>query len=113
MHEMAICLGIIQIVEEEVRRRSFSRVRSVCLEMGALTHAAPEALRFCFAVVATRTAAEGAVLNIVELPGVAWCMSCSKSVEIARRGECCPCCGSYQLQVTAGEQMRVKELEIE
>ncbi|WP_407114902.1 hydrogenase maturation nickel metallochaperone HypA [Bradyrhizobium sp. LMG 9283] len=113
MHEMAICLGIIQIVEEEVGHRSFSRVRSVCLEMGALSHAAPEAIKFCFAIVARRTVAEGAVLNIVELPGVAWCMSCSKSVEIARRGECCPCCGSYQLQVTAGEQMRVKELEID
>lgn len=113
MHEMAICLGVIQIVEEEVRHRSFSRVRSVCLEMGALSHAAPEALRFCFAAVATRTVAEGALLNIVELPGVAWCMSCSKSVEIGRRDECCPCCGSYQLQVTAGEQMRVKELEID
>ncbi|NYG45138.1 hydrogenase nickel incorporation protein HypA/HybF [Bradyrhizobium sp. IAR9] len=113
MHEMAICLGIIQIVEEEVRHRSLSRVRSVCLEMGALSHAAPEAIRFCFAVVARRTVAEGAVLNIVELPGVAWCMSCSKSVEIARRGECCPFCGSYQLQVTAGEQMRVKKLEID
>ncbi|MCP3367569.1 hydrogenase maturation nickel metallochaperone HypA [Bradyrhizobium cajani] len=113
MHEVAICLGIIQVVEEEVRHRSFSRVRSVCLEVGALSHAAPEAIRFCFAVVATRTVAESAVLNIVELPGAAWCMSCSKSVEIARRGECCPCCGSYQLQVTAGEQMRVKELEID
>ena len=33
--------------------------------------------------------------------------------EIARRDECCPCCGSYQLQVTAGEEMRVKELEID
>ncbi|WP_439396845.1 hydrogenase maturation nickel metallochaperone HypA [Bradyrhizobium sp. PMVTL-01] len=113
MHEMAICLGIIQIVEEKVRERSSSRVRSVCLEMGVLSHAAPEAIRFCFAVAATRTVAEGAALNIVELPGVAWCMSCSKSVEISRRGECCPCCGSYQLQVIAGEQMRVKELEID
>ncbi|MCA1543517.1 MULTISPECIES: hydrogenase maturation nickel metallochaperone HypA [Bradyrhizobium] len=113
MHEMAICLGIIQIVEEKVHERSSSRVRSICLEMGALSHAAPEAIRFCFAAAATRTVAEGAALNIVELPGVAWCMSCSKSVEIARRGECCPCCGSYHLQVTAGEQMRVKELEID
>ncbi|PWE77056.1 hydrogenase nickel incorporation protein HypA [Bradyrhizobium sp. SUTN9-2] len=113
MHEMAICLGIIQIVEEKVHERSSSRVRSICLEMGALSHAAPEAIRFCFATAAMRTVAEGAALNIVELPGVAWCMSCSKSVEIARRGECCPCCGSYHLQVTAGEQMRVKELEID
>ncbi|WP_342709641.1 hydrogenase maturation nickel metallochaperone HypA [Bradyrhizobium sp. B124] len=112
MHEMALCLGIIEIVEQALRRRSFSQVRSVCLEIGALSHVAPEAIMFCFAAVATRTVADGAVLKIVELPGRAWCMTCSKSVEIARRGECCPCCGSYQLQVTAGEQMRVKELEI-
>lgn len=113
MHEMALCQGIVEIVEEEMRRRSVSRVRSVCLEIGALSHVAPEALRFCFAVVAARTIAEGAVLKIVEAPGLAWCMTCSRSVEIARRDERCPWCGSYQLQVTAGEQMRVKELEID
>ncbi|QOZ23664.1 hydrogenase maturation nickel metallochaperone HypA [Bradyrhizobium sp. CCBAU 51753] len=113
MHEMALCQSIVEIVEEEARRRSFSQVRSVCLEIGALSHVAPEAIRFCFAVVATRTIAEGAALRIIERSGVAWCMTCSKSVEIARRDECCPCCGSYQLQVTAGEEMRVKELEID
>ncbi|PAY03348.1 hydrogenase maturation nickel metallochaperone HypA [Bradyrhizobium sp. UFLA03-84] len=113
MHEMAVCLGIIQIVEEEVRHRSLSRVRSICLEIGALSHVAPDAIRFCFAVVATRTIAEGAALEILELPGIAWCMSCSSTVEIARRGDPCPCCGSYQLQVTGGEQMRVKKLEID
>ena len=60
---MAICMGIIQIVEEKVRERSSSRVRSVCLELGTLSHAAPEAIRFCFAVAAMRTVAEGGVLQ--------------------------------------------------
>ncbi|WP_456797374.1 hydrogenase maturation nickel metallochaperone HypA [Bradyrhizobium sp. USDA 4473] len=113
MHEMALCQSIIEIVEEEAHRRSFSVVRSICLEIGALSHVAPQAIRFCFAVVAMRTIAEGTALRIIERPGEAWCMSCSKSVEIARRDEGCPCCGSYQLQVTAGEEMRVKELEID
>ncbi|QIG97785.1 MULTISPECIES: hydrogenase maturation nickel metallochaperone HypA [Bradyrhizobium] len=112
MHEMALCLGIIEIVEEEARRRSISQVRSICLEIGALSHVAPEAIKFCFTAVATRTVADGAVLKIIEVPGMAWCMACSKSVEIALRAECCPYCGSYQLQITAGEQMRVKELEV-
>ncbi|MCA6116804.1 MULTISPECIES: hydrogenase maturation nickel metallochaperone HypA [Bradyrhizobium] len=113
MHEMALCEGIVEIVEEEARRRSFSRVKTVCLEIGALSHVAPEAMKFCFAAVAARTIANGAVIKVVELPGVAWCMACSRSVEIAQRCEPCPCCGSYQLQVTAGEEMRVKELEVD
>ncbi|ANW03242.1 hydrogenase maturation nickel metallochaperone HypA [Bradyrhizobium icense] len=113
MHEMALCEGIVEIVEEEARRRSFSRVKTVCLEIGALSHVAPEAMKFCFAAVAARTIADGAVVEVVELPGVAWCMACSRSVEIAQRDDPCPCCGSYQLQVTAGEEMRVKELEVD
>ena len=113
MHEMALCEGIIQIVEDEARRQTFSRVKAVCVEIGALSHVAPDAMRFCFEAVAARTIAEGAVLEIVELPGVAWCMACSKSVEIKQRYEPCPACGSYRLQVTAGEEMRVKELEVD
>ena len=57
--------------------------------------------------------ARGATLEIIETPGIAWCMACSKSVEIKQRYEPCPSCGSYQLQVTGGEEMRVKELEVD
>lgn len=113
MHEMALCEGIIQIVEDEARRRAFSKVKAVCLEIGALSHVAPEAIRFCFDAVAARTIAEGATLEIVETPGAAWCMTCSKSIEIKQRFEPCPCCGGYQLQVTGGEELRVKELEVD
>jgi hydrogenase nickel incorporation protein HypA/HybF len=113
MHEMALCEGIIQILEDEARRQSFSRVITVCVEIGALSHVAPEAMKFCFEAVAARTIASGAVLEILELPGAAWCMACSQSVAIKQRYEPCPSCGSYQLQVTAGEEMRVKELEVD
>ncbi|WP_024520493.1 hydrogenase maturation nickel metallochaperone HypA [Bradyrhizobium sp. Tv2a-2] len=113
MHEMALCEGIIGIVEEEARRHPFSKVRSVCLDLGALSHVTPEGLKFYFEIVAARTIADGAALRIRKLPGAAWCMACSRKVEIAQRGEPCPYCGGYQLQVIAGEEMRVKELEVD
>lgn len=113
MHEMALCEGIIGIVEDEARKRSFSRVKVVCLEIGALSHVAPEAMRFCFEAVAARTIAHGARLEIIETAGIAWCMACSESVEVRQRYAPCPSCGSYQLQVTGGEEMRVKELEVD
>ena len=113
MHEMALCEGIIGIVEDEARKRSFSKVKVVCLEIGALSHVAPEAWQFCFESVAARTIAQGAKLEIVETPGTAWCMACSTGVEIRLRYEPCPSCGSHQLQVTGGEEMRVRELEVD
>jgi hydrogenase nickel incorporation protein HypA/HybF len=113
MHEMALCEGIIGIVEDEARKRAFSKVKLVCIEIGALSHVAPEAMQFCFEAVAAQTIAKGAKLEIIETPGTAWCMACSTSVEIKQRYDACSSCGSYQLQVTGGEEMRVKELEVD
>ena len=113
MHEMALCEGIIGIVEDEARKRAFSKVKVVCIEIGALSHVAPDAMQFCFEAVAAQTIAKGAKLEIIETPGIAWCMACSNSVEIKQRYDACPSCGSYQLQVTGGEEMRVKELEVD
>jgi hydrogenase nickel incorporation protein HypA/HybF len=113
MHEMALCEGVLQIVETTARGHAAVRVKAVRLEIGQLSHVEPEALRFAFDVVSRHSVAQGARLEIDDVPGTAWCMQCAAPVAIARRGDGCPACGSYQLQVTGGEEMRVKDIEIE
>lgn len=113
MHEMALCEGVLDILVEEAKRQRFSRVRAVRLEIGAFSHVEPEAMRFCFDAVSRGTIAEAARFEVIDVPGQAWCMNCSQSVAIARRLDPCPACGSYQLQVTAGDDLRVKDLEVE
>lgn len=113
MHEMALCEGVLEIIAEEAKRQAFTRVRAVRLEIGALSHVEPDAMRFCFDAVSRGTIAESARLEVIDIPGQAWCMSCSKSVVITRRVDPCPECGGYQLQVTAGDDLRVKELEVD
>lgn len=112
MHEMALCGGVIDIIEAEARRQSFAKVTTVWLEIGALSQVEPDAMRFCFDVVAARSVAADAKLEIIRSPGTAWCMNCVKTVNVERRYDACPCCGGYQLQITGGDQMQVKELEV-
>lgn len=112
MHEMALAEGIVQIVESAARANDAQAVRAVWLELGALSHVEQEALRFSFDVVTRGTVAAGARLEVLTTPGLAWCMPCGESVGLARLGDPCPKCGSHQLQVTQGEEMRVKEIEI-
>ncbi len=112
MHEMALCESILGIIEEEAQRQSFARVSAVWLEIGMLSHADPDALRFCFDAVTRDTIASAARLEIVTVPGEAWCMRCMAPVTIAARHDPCPSCGGFQLQVTGGDDMRVKELEV-
>jgi hydrogenase nickel incorporation protein HypA/HybF len=113
MHEMALCEGVIEIIEREAAQQQFSRVRAVWLEIGMLSHVAPEAMRFCFEAVSRGSIAAEARIEIVERPGAAWCMACAKTVPLASRADPCPECGGYQLQITAGDEMRVKELEVD
>ena len=113
MHELSLAEGVLQIVEDAARREGLQRVRAVWLEIGRLSSVEPEAMRFCFDVVTRQSVADGARLEIVETPGAAWCMKCSEPTTIAAFGDACPRCGSYQLQVTDGTGMRVKELEVE
>ena len=90
-----------------------SRVATVCLEIGQLAGVEVEALRFCFDAVTRDSVASEARLEIIETPGQGWCMKCSRNVPIAALYEPCPLCGSHQIQVTGGEEMRVREMEIE
>ncbi|PWB81275.1 MAG: hydrogenase maturation nickel metallochaperone HypA [Methylocystaceae bacterium] len=113
MHEMALTESLVEIIEEEGRKQGFARVRVVRLEIGALGCVDPEAVRFCFEAVARGAIVEGARLEIIAVPGEGWCLDCSRTVPVRERFGACPECGGYHVQVTAGEEMRVKELEVE
>jgi hydrogenase nickel incorporation protein HypA/HybF len=113
MHELSLCEGVLQVLEDQAESQHFSRVKTVWLEIGSLAGVEIEAMRFGFDVVIRDSLAEGARLEIIEVPGQAWCLDCAAAVEIRQRYDECPRCGGYQLQVTGGDQMRIKELEVE
>ena len=113
MHEISICEGILQVLEAEAIKQGFSKIKTVFLEIGDLSSIELDALSFGFDVVTKNSVADGAKLEIIRIAGTAWCMKCAKSVIIKRRFDECPDCGSYQLQTTGGNEMRIKELEVE
>jgi hydrogenase nickel incorporation protein HypA/HybF len=82
------------------------------IDVGALSRAGPEALAFCFQAAAAGTVLEGAMLQIDRTPGVGWCEDCAKSVALNERFSACPDCGGYSVKMTAGDELRIRELEI-
>jgi hydrogenase nickel incorporation protein HypA/HybF len=112
MHEMALAESVLQIVRDCAREQGARAVRSVRLEIGALASVQADALRFCFDAVVKGSLAEGARLDIDATPGAAWCFDCAAAVPVATLAALCPRCGGAQLQVAAGDEMRVKEIEV-
>lgn len=112
MHEMSLCEGVMQVIEEQAAQQGFARVAVVRLEIGALAGVELESMRFCFDAITRDSIADGARLEIIEVAGQAWCLPCGKSVTVKQRFDACPACGSYQLQVTGGDELRIKDLEV-
>jgi hydrogenase nickel incorporation protein HypA/HybF len=113
MHEMSICESVVQTLEEQAAVHSYTRVKAVWLEIGPLAAIEPEAMMFCFDAVSRGTLAENARLEIIAMPATAWCMACAKNVDIANRFDSCPDCGSQQMQVTGGDELRIKQMEVD
>lgn len=113
MHEMSLAEGILQFVEDTAAQQGFKRVTEVRLEIGALSGVEVEALSFCMDVVLKGSVAEGARVELERLPGQGYCLGCGEMVEIQALYDACPKCGSYQVQVTGGTEMRVKDLLVE
>jgi hydrogenase nickel incorporation protein HypA/HybF len=112
MHEMSLAEGVLQLIEDSARQQSFTRVVAVWLEIGELAGVEVEAMKFCFDAVTRGSVADGARLEVILTPGSGWCMSCAKTVPLSDVYGGCAECGEYQVQVTGGTEMRVKELEV-
>ncbi|NWF39638.1 hydrogenase maturation nickel metallochaperone HypA [Mariprofundus sp. NF] len=112
MHEISLCESLLKVIEDSASQQNFSQVKTVWLELGRFSCVEPEAMRFSFDVVMKGTLADGAKLELLELPARVWCQICLKDVEIKQRYDACPYCGDYKLQISGGEEMRIKELEV-
>ena len=107
MHELSIATAVVDACAE---RAAGGRVLRVRIEVGQLAAVLPDALRFCFDVCAQGTPLEGAELDILETPGRAVCGACGRVVALAVPHGSCDCGGI--LRVVAGEELRVKDMEV-
>ena len=112
MHELALCQSVLNTLREQARIHHFDRVTTVRIEVGALSCVSRDAIEFCFAAVARGTLADGAELEVINLPGEACCLDCDEVVPVLERHEACPRCGGYRLQLLRGDEMRIKDLEV-
>lgn len=108
MHELSITDGIVAICAE---RAGAERVTCVRLEIGQLSAVLPDAVRFCFDICAKGTVVEGAILEIIETPGRALCRDCNGEVAMTQLFGRCRC-GSTNLRVIAGEELKIREMEL-
>lgn len=110
MHEMSITQGIIDLCVEHAGGR---RIVSLDVEIGELSSAVPEAIEFCFEACSRETLLEGARLTIIRVPGMGQCRDCGRETPLMELYAPCNHCGSNRVTVVAGEELRVREIEVD
>ncbi len=110
MHELSITRSVVAIVAERSLGQRVTRVR---LEIGCLSAIVPDAVRFCFDICAAGTPAEGAALEIVEIQGRGRCPACGEEAVLTVPAGRCLACGTGHLTVIAGQELLIKEMELE
>jgi hydrogenase nickel incorporation protein HypA/HybF len=110
VHELAITEAVVSGVCEHV---GAAKVLRVTLEIGRLAGVVPDALRFSFELCARGTVVEGADLEIIELDAAGLCRQCNTEVALADSFiGTCHSCGSLDLQVVRGQELRIKSVEV-
>lgn len=108
MHELAITEGVVDAVTE---RLPDARITCVHLEIGALSGVVADSVRFCFDLVTEGTNLEGARLEITETAGRCHCKVCGSDFEPDGPIAICPC-GSIEVKVIAGEELRINSVRV-
>lgn len=110
MHELSLTRSMVELCLEHATGR---KVTSVTLEIGDLAGVEPKAMEFCFEACTAGTLLEGADLVIERIPAAATCSDCGAVFASSHWAAPCPECGSLAVNCSGGDELRVKELEVE
>ncbi|CAI7980763.1 MULTISPECIES: hydrogenase maturation nickel metallochaperone HypA [Parafrankia] len=109
MHELSVTVELVDMVARRVP--ADVQVTRVALEIGRLSGVMTSPLRFCFDLVAAGTSLDGARLDIAEPPGRGRCRRCGADVDLPDL--LTPCgCGSHEIELTGGEEVRITAVEV-
>lgn len=109
MHELAITQSIVEAVCEVAGEARVVRVR---LEIGNLSGVVTDSVRFCFDLCTRSTVLEGAQLQIHEVAARARCCECNTEFSAENSIVLCAC-GSANVEILAGHELRIKEVELQ
>jgi hydrogenase nickel incorporation protein HypA/HybF len=113
MHESVIAQSLLEIIEEEAGRHGGTKVTRVKVLIGKLSGVVPEALRFAFEAITTDSIAEGALLEIEEVPLRIRCNQCRKTHVIDGPFIICPDCEGADVKMVTGRELELRTMELE
>ncbi len=112
MHELSIAQSVLDIVHQYVPADDRHRIATVGMKIGELSGVVVDSLEFCFTAITSATPMKDARLKVTEVPVQARCRTCAATFRVKDSDFRCPSCGSGDLEITAGRELQVTDIEL-
>ncbi|MCG5218647.1 hydrogenase maturation nickel metallochaperone HypA [Streptosporangium sp. KLBMP 9127] len=110
MHEIGMCEGLLDLIEQRAAGR---RITAVRLRVGARHAVVDEAFDQAFAVVADGTAVQDAVVDLEVVPVTVTCRTCERLSESLDVLAVCAHCGGDDVDISGGDELVLESVQFE
>lgn len=115
MHELAVTQGLLKVVLRNAEINEAQQVVGVALCIGEMTDIEEEWLQKYFDYLSRGTIAEGAKLRVERSPAVFQCEECQEEFTLNLKDKVkfsCPACGGAKVNIIAGREFEIRELQV-
>ena len=113
MHELSVCLSILDQVRSIAAERNADRVQRIELRIGPLSGVEADLLRSAWPMASAGTIAVDADLLIDEADIVVRCSTCNAETPAIANRLVCGECGDFRTTVISGDEMILQRVELE
>lgn len=114
MHELGIVFYIIRDVKQTAQEHGVEHVSGVVMNIGEVSTIVPEYLTDCWKWACSKEEMlTGCELKINTIPAVTFCEDCKSEYPTVAHGKTCPVCGSRHTWLLRGNEVEIKEIEVQ
>ncbi len=113
MHERSIVKCLIDLVREEADTRHLGEIRGIQLEIGEFSGVEPRLVETAFYEMVPDYWSDDVTLQVKVVHLSALCRRCNQEFRVEHFHFICPHCASYDVRVTAGEEIRLLNIVAE
>lgn len=114
MHELGLVNYVVKQVTKIAEENQVKKICSVTLEFGEVSGIVTSYLYDYWNWYTKKFPLfDGAKLLCETIPAITWCDDCKKTYPTVQYGKTCPHCGSGNTWLQQGNEMNIKQIEVE
>ena len=114
MHELGIVMNVVKQVEEVAAANKVQKVTKLNVEVGEVSSVVPDLFIDCFEWAKKKTEyLKECDLHLIILEGISYCRACRKTYKTTEYAKECPYCKGNDTYLVTGNEVNIKDIEVE